>query len=348
MNFNKKYDVVIVGAGPGGLRCAEILGGKGKSVLLVEKNDVIGPKICAGGLTRKAISYLKKMGIREEIIEKKFNSMIFRLRNFKTVVNFGETFLYTIKRKNLGQWQLSRLSKFENVEVKTGAIVTRIKKNSLIINSDHEVQFDFLVGADGSNSIVRRFLGIETKMVGVAYQYIISSEEYNIPEIIFDSRLFHSWYAWIFPYENKVSIGSGYFPEKISAKKSKESFEKWLENEKIEVKEEKKEIHLINCDYRGYRFNNIFLVGDAAGAASGFTGEGIYQALVFGEEIANEIINKNYKSEIIPEVLHEKRIHEFLLSIVIMSGSLRNFIFYIIVLVVKIPVCGRYLLRILT
>ncbi len=48
-----KYDVVIIGAGPAGLSCAKPLQKSGKSILLVEKNDKIGPKICAGGLTTK-------------------------------------------------------------------------------------------------------------------------------------------------------------------------------------------------------------------------------------------------------------------------------------------------------
>jgi dihydrolipoamide dehydrogenase len=41
MQYDKKYDVVIVGAGPGGLRCAEVLGKAGKNVLLVEKKKLL-------------------------------------------------------------------------------------------------------------------------------------------------------------------------------------------------------------------------------------------------------------------------------------------------------------------
>ena len=72
-NTENKYEVVIVGAGPGGLRCAEILGQAGKKVLLLEKNAVIGPKICAGGVTRKSIKLLK---IPKELLEKSFESVI--------------------------------------------------------------------------------------------------------------------------------------------------------------------------------------------------------------------------------------------------------------------------------
>jgi len=61
----EKFDAVIVGAGPGGLKCAEILAKNGKSVLVLEKNDTIGRKICAAGITLKAMRY----GIPEELLE---------------------------------------------------------------------------------------------------------------------------------------------------------------------------------------------------------------------------------------------------------------------------------------
>jgi flavin-dependent dehydrogenase len=46
----KQYDVVIVGAGPAGLECARALMGSRLSVLIIEKNEQIGPKTCAGGI----------------------------------------------------------------------------------------------------------------------------------------------------------------------------------------------------------------------------------------------------------------------------------------------------------
>lgn len=67
------FEVIIIGAGPGGLKCAEILGNSSFSVLVLEKNEVIGPKVCAGGLTGKGI---KHMDIPPQLIE-------FRLNNIK-------------------------------------------------------------------------------------------------------------------------------------------------------------------------------------------------------------------------------------------------------------------------
>ena len=50
------YDVVIVGAGPGGLSCARALAGSGQRVLVLEKSEALGKKICAGELTAKVLA----------------------------------------------------------------------------------------------------------------------------------------------------------------------------------------------------------------------------------------------------------------------------------------------------
>jgi hypothetical protein len=52
---DESYDVVIVGAGPGGLSCARALAGSGQRVLVLEKSESLGKKICAGELTAKVL-----------------------------------------------------------------------------------------------------------------------------------------------------------------------------------------------------------------------------------------------------------------------------------------------------
>ena len=45
------YDVVVVGAGPAGLRCGTILAKSGAKVLILERKLHTGDKVCAGGIT---------------------------------------------------------------------------------------------------------------------------------------------------------------------------------------------------------------------------------------------------------------------------------------------------------
>jgi geranylgeranyl reductase len=205
----ESYDIVIIGAGPAGLNAAKILGDAGKRVLLLEKNSEIGPKICAGGLTRKSIRYLK---LPEEIIDYRYNEIIFNSPHFRSAIKFDDTFFYTIDRKKLGQWQLKKINR-DFVTVQTNTHVIQIEKDFIITNDNQKIRFKYLIGADGSNSIVRRYLKLKTVSAGIAIQYKILTSNFKDFEIFMHSKFFNAWYAWIFPHKDHVSIGYGY-PQK--------------------------------------------------------------------------------------------------------------------------------------
>ena len=345
-----KYDVVIIGAGPGGLKCAEVLGKAGKKVLLLEKNKVIGPKICAGGLTRKAYQLL---GCPDKIVEKSFNNIIFRSPKQRTSLEFGESFVYTVSRKKLGQWQLKKLKSLENVEVRTGEIVENVSRDYIETNKNEKIFFDKLVGADGAGSKVRRFLKLKNELVGLAFHYLLPTSkcpEFSDIEIIFDPKLFSAWYCWAFPHSDYVSIGFGCFPRVMKASEARKNLDIWLKKKKIDTENEEFQAFPINCDYQGYSFGNqkYLLVGEAAGLVSGFTGEGIYQALASGDDVARLILNKNHNPRKIKKIRREIGIHHLMLRIMLYSFSLKGAIFEVVVFATKSKFIARFLLRILT
>jgi len=341
--LENKYEVVIVGAGPGGLRCAEILGMAGKRVPLLEKNSCIGPKVCAGGLTRKSLKLLK---LPEAILNYSSQNIIFRTKRFRTKLDFGENFIHSVSRKDLGQWQLGRIDR-NFVDVLVGTEVKKIEGNRVWLGDGREIEFKFLVGADGSNSLVRKHLGLKTALIGIAFQYFVP-KKFNEFEIFLDSKLFGAWYSWIFPHNDITSIGYGCFPWLMSMEKARKNFLKWIADEKIDLSQAKFEAHPINCDYRGFHFKNIFLVGDAAGLTSGFTGEGIYQALISGEDVARLIIDPRHKCLMIKKIRREVFLHNTMLLIIIIFFPIRNLIFDFVTLAVRKKMLARLLLRGLT
>ena len=291
--FMELYDVIIVGAGPAGLKCAEVLGGSALRVLLLEKNEKIGPKICAGGLTGKDIAYLN---LPQELVEFRRNKIKLHVKGFKSTVKTDYDFAFSIDREELGQWQLKKLAAFGNVAVRTNARVSAIANQRITVNGE-TIAYKYLVGADGSNSIVKRFLGFKTPARGIGIQYIIPTDKYRDFEFFFTPKYFSAWYSWIFPHKGYVSIGCGCTPGILPLKKLHRNFHSWLEKNKIDVSEGKYEVFPMNYDYHGTRFGDIFLAGDAAGLLSVFTGEGIYQALVSGEEVAKAILDPNTNRE---------------------------------------------------
>ena len=80
------------------------------------------------------------------------------------------------------------------------------------------------------------------------------------------------------------------------------------------IKDEIKYLDKEDYDYKGHRFKNKFLVGDAGGFASGLTGEGIYFAIKSGEDVAKQILNKQYKQVNIEHILKTKQFEEEILD----------------------------------
>lgn len=55
---------------------------------------------------------------------------------------------------------------------------------------------------------------------------------------------------------------------------------------------------------------SVYLVGDAAGTASALSGEGIYGALVSGEEVARSILEPGYPRPKLDSWLRSKRVQD--------------------------------------
>jgi geranylgeranyl reductase len=308
--MKNEYDVIIIGAGPAGLSCAAGLQKTHKTVLILEKNKEISPKVCAGGLTTK----IESLGLFLNIADISFSSVKINVPGKTKIISIDKPFVGTIDRGKLGRILSEKL--LGNIDIKTNTEVKKIDEN--FIEADgQKIKYKYLVGADGGNSLVRRFLGLETKKFLVALQYIIPKKFQQL-ELFFDASLFGSGYAWIFPHKNYVSIGCCRNGKPTKSGEFKNNFEKWLIAKNIDTKETKPESGIINFDYRGFDFGNKFLIGDAAGFASGLTGEGIYFGIASGQEVARKIANPDYQYDGISKILKIKHIHDRIHSFMVL------------------------------
>ncbi|MBR9681381.1 MAG: NAD(P)/FAD-dependent oxidoreductase [Candidatus Altiarchaeota archaeon] len=337
------YETVIVGAGPAGLTCAEVLGKGNKEVLVLEKGNVIGNKICAGGMSTKDLRLPKK------IIQRKFNGIVLNTARQRVEVNTKSPFLMTVNRGDLGKFMATKVRKV-GVEIRTKSRVTKIEKNCLTVNDTQKIKFKNLIGADGPTSIVRTKLGLPTKRAHLAFQYIVP-KKFKTLEIFFDFKKFGAMYAWIFPHKSETSIGSGYClcndagltKFGMTPKLMKENFDQWFK-EQYDGRA-RFEAGLINYDYRGHDFGNRFLIGEAAGLVSGFTGEGIFFAIESGKDVAERIITGKQTYSRIKHLMWIKGAHERLLRAVGKNNLVSKVLVGSAPLLLRWPFLGKKILR---
>jgi geranylgeranyl reductase len=300
-------EIIIIGAGPGGLACAKKLAENGWDVLVIERKNVIGPKVCAGGITWNGLL----CHVPEELLERAFydqyifsNLQHIRLREEKPMVA-------TINRKTLGQW-MAKAAQQAGATLETGSTVQKITSHSVLVKgvdgNTHDIFYRYLIGADGSTSIVRRFLGIPTNKTGIGINYMIDGQ-YEKMEWHLNSRLFGSGYGWIFPHRKTLSIGAFSDQQNLSAAVLKKRLLTWAEARGYDLSGKKAAAALVNSDFQGCFFDNKYLIGDAAGLASGLTGEGIYPAIISGEAVAKKIMDPAYPADEISAMEKKQQQH---------------------------------------
>jgi len=304
----QSFSVIIVGAGPGGLACANLLAEHGMDVLVLERKPKVGPKVCGGGITWKGL--IKR--VPEHLIESAFPSQHIRSNYQHTIIQSSDPIVATINREVLGEWMCQQAENGGAV-IKTSCVVNSIYHDS-ISTTQGDFGYRYLIGADGSNSIVRKHLRLATEKVGVGIHFQVPGN-FEKMEWHLNNTLFNNGYGWIFPYQNMASVGIYGAKPYNNPRKMLTNLKQWAKQQKISINGIKPKAGLINFDYRGWRFGNKMLIGDAAGLASGLTGEGMYSALVSGETAARIILDPDHDCHEIQQLIKKQQKHQRIVEI---------------------------------
>ncbi len=305
---------LIVGAGPAGLRAGQVLAEAGREVLVAEKRPVIGPKTCAGGLTSKTVALLRTLGLPA-------NAGLTRVGR----VAFGAgppvelepelTRVVTLSRLELGRHQTG-WARAAGAEVRAGCAVRELdlERHTAVVDG-RPLKWRHLIGADGSDSAVRRALGLPHARACFA-------AEYNLPGVgrapLHDEcdPALAGGYFWVFPHQAYTSIGAVAEKHALRPSELRAYVEERLARLGLSHQRAPFEGATLEIEFRGLHFpGHVHLAGDAAGVPSSLTAEGIYSALLTGEEVAREIVEPRYRSARVARWLRVKRRHDRLASL---------------------------------
>jgi len=175
---------------------------KDYEVFVFEKNKVIGEKPCSGLISERIWKFIPK---NEKLIENFIHEAIIHFKKKKVKLKFQPRML-AIKRKLLDQY-VADLAKENGANIFLGKQVKRVfyvKNKKPQVSADKIYEFDYLIGCDGFNSIVRKAVGIkEPKFKLGIYAYKKKKDKSNVVKV-FPSK---NGFAWAIPRGSKTEYG---------------------------------------------------------------------------------------------------------------------------------------------
>ena len=305
-------EIAVVGGGPGGSWAAVLLARSGHAVTLFDP-QAPWEKPCGGGVTIRALD-------RFDI----FSSALPRKTIQDITVHFGdkssvritpERPLVIVSRKQLGQFLLDEASR-SGVRV-VHERVTELRPGNgrwKVATKDRSTEADFVVGADGATSFVRRTLGtpLSPRDLCITLGYYIPGDAPPTMKIFFVPSL--EGYIWSFPRPDHISYGliSRSGPGRTA--RAKELLWNFIAADLGTEVLEHADFYsapVPSLTPASWSENVIAgerwaLVGDAAGLVDPITGEGIYFALR-SAEILSQTIDRpgDYAKRISQDIGHD-------------------------------------------
>lgn len=281
----KKYDVIVVGAGPAGFAASKILKDNNINFCIIDKNKFPREKLCGGGLTNKSLNLLNSLNISlDNIKTKTCNSIYFVSKNINKNMILDNKIIM-IDRK---EFDYNNIKLITNNNFYENEKIVNINNNILTTNKD-EYEFKYIIFADGVNGYSKKL--IANRKIGFCVEY---NSNTLTDKTVFDFCAIKDGYGWIFPKKEHTTIGLGNFNGKyddyktllcnFARKYNFEIDEKNIKGYPIPLYSKK--------IYKNSVIDNKYiLVGDAASLVDPVSGEGIFYALISGIMASESIIS---------------------------------------------------------
>jgi geranylgeranyl reductase family protein len=292
----RRYDTIVVGAGPAGSTAAYRLAAAGADVLLLDRARFPRDKPCGGGVTGRAARLIPFR--IDPVVEHVVTHADLRLRYGRTHARgSGRPLVYMTQRSRLDQY-LAERAVDAGAEFRDGVRVTDIvAKNGSVVVATTREQFAAraVIGADGVNGMSAKALSLGgNSAVGVALEGNLphaktDADRYD-GRVALELGIVPGGYGWVFPKGNHVNVGVGGWGTEAPG----------LRNHLRRLCAEHGARFEDLQDVRGYRLplrspratlarGRALIVGDAAGLIDPISGDGMYEGFL-SSQLASEAV----------------------------------------------------------
>lgn len=271
--------IAIVGAGICGLYLAWKLSGQGYKVTVFEKREKIGKEACSGLFSERILEFIPES---KKLIQNQINSTLIHFPKKTIRVDFTKKFFV------MNHAELDRLA--GDLAQKSGA--------KIILNYNETrpslVSFgvDKMIGCDGANSTVRKWLKMPNPSFRLGIQGFVPKTDF--------SDYVETWpvkngFIWKIPRGRETEYGIIAKP-----KEARKLFEEFLKKNNIQAT--KKVSALIPQGLLIPKDNSVTLCGDAAGLTKPWSGGGVIWGLT-----AADLLLKNFPDFVKYQIAVRKR-----------------------------------------
>lgn len=299
-----RYDVLVIGAGPAGSIAARNAAEKGLDVLLIEKRQEIGdPVRCAEGVSKECLKKhveIDKKWICADLKASHIYAPDGTRIEMAEEISGGEVG-YVLERKVFDRALAEQAARAgAEVRVKTRA-TDLILEDGFVrgaklmhLGKTYDVRAKIVIGADGIESKVGRWAGIDTSLkpidIETCTQYLIAGVDIaqDHCEFYVGNEIAPGGYIWIFPKgEGKANVGVGILGSRAGKFKPRpvDYLNSFMEKKFPDAR-------IIEMVYGGVPVsgsiektsaNGLMLIGDAARQSDPITGGGILNAMEAGK-----------------------------------------------------------------